>query len=74
MTKARTAAKLDAAEALANATIGLALSVLAVQALWPLFGWDASLSQSLAVTGLFWGLSVARGFAVRRVFRRLANG
>jgi hypothetical protein len=65
-------ARLDAAEATANATIGLALSVLAVQVAWPFFGWSASLSQSLAVTGLFWGLSVARGFVVRRVFRRLS--
>lgn len=63
--------RIDTAEALANATIGLGLSVLTVQVAWPLFGWNASLSQSLAVTGLFWGLSVARGYCVRRVFRRL---
>ena len=67
MTKA-----LDAAEGLANATIGLGLSVLAVQAAWPLFGWEATLSQSLAVTALFWALSVARTYALRRVFRRFA--
>lgn len=63
--------RMDTAEALTNATIGLALSVLAVQAAWPFFGWNASLGQSFAVTGLFWGLSVARGYFVRRLFRRL---
>ena len=63
---------LDAAEAWANATIGLALSVLTVQAAWPLFGWDATLSQSLAVTALFWAMSVVRTYALRRVFRRFS--
>ena len=63
---------LDAAEAWTNATIGLALSVLTVQAAWPLFGWDATLSQSLAVTALFWAMSVVRTYALRRVFRRFS--
>ena len=64
--------RIDMAEAWANATVGLALSVLTVQAAWPLFGWDATLSQSLAVTALFWALSVARAYALRRIFRRFA--
>ena len=63
---------IDMAEAWANATVGLALSVLTVQAAWPLFGWEATLSQSLAVTALFWALSVARSYALRRIFRRFA--
>ena len=64
--------RIDMAEAWANATVGLALSVLTVQAAWPLFGWEATLPQSLAVTALFWALSVARTYALRRVFRRFA--
>ena len=64
--------RIDTTEALANATIGLGLSVLTVQAAWPLFGWEATLSQSLAVTALFWALSVARTYALRRIFRRFA--
>lgn len=63
---------MDALEAIANATIGLAVSVLAVWALWPLFGWEASPTQSVAVTAMFWALSTARSYAVRKVFRWLS--
>jgi membrane protein implicated in regulation of membrane protease activity len=65
---------LDAIEAATNATVGLCVSVLAVWALWPLFGWDATGAQSVAVTALFWALSTVRAYVLRRVFRRLGNG
>lgn len=64
----------DTAEAIANATLGLILSVIAVQVLWPLFGWQATGAQSLAVTAIFWALSFVRSYALRRLFRRLGNG
>jgi hypothetical protein len=62
---------LDAIEAVTNATIGLAVSVLAVWLVWPLFGWTVTAQSSLAVTALFWGLSAARSYVVRRLFRWL---
>lgn len=62
---------LDTAEAITNAAVGLTVSVLAVYAVWPLFGWSASPEQSVAVSGLFFGLSALRSFVIRRVFRRL---
>lgn len=63
---------MDATEAIANATIGLLVSVLAVRLLWPLFGWEATGAQSVAVTGLFWALSAARSYLLRRLFRWLS--
>ncbi len=63
---------MDGIEAITNATVGLAVSVLAVWALWPVFGWEASPGQSVAVTGLFWALSAARTYAIRRLFRWLS--
>lgn len=63
---------MDGIEAITNATVGLAVSVLAVWALWPVFGWEATPSQSVAVTALFWALSAARTYAIRRVFRCLS--
>ena len=61
----------DATEALANALIGLAVSMAAVYALWPVFGWQASAPQSAAVSMLFFLLSTARAYVLRRIFRRL---
>lgn len=65
---------LDMAEAVTNAVVGLCVSVLAVHAAWPLFGWHVSAEQSVAVSGLFFGLSALRSFVIRRVFRRLGHG
>jgi len=60
---------MDAIEATTNAILGLALSVLAVWLVFPLFGWAVTLKSNLAVTGLFFGLSWARSYALRRLFR-----
>ena len=65
--------RIDITEAWANATIGLAVSVLAVWAVFPLFGWQMTGPKSLAVSALFFALSWARAYVLRRVFRRLAN-
>lgn len=58
---------LDAAEALTNAIIGLALS-------WSVTHWllGFSPSASAGITALFFALSFARAFVLRRLFRRLA--
>lgn len=57
--------RLDAAEALANALIGLAVSWAAT---WAVLGFTAA--QSVGVTALFFGLSTTRQFVLRRLFRR----
>lgn len=62
----------DAAEAIANSAIGLPISWAATYWLLPLFNLHPSAGQSLGVTAMFFALSVARSWAIRRVFRRLA--
>ena len=57
----------DATEALANAVIGLLVSWAAT---WGVLGYSPA--ESVAVTGMFFGLSFTRAFVLRRVFRRLA--
>jgi hypothetical protein len=54
-------------EALANATIGFAVSWAATR--WVL---GYSSAESIAVTALFFGLSFTRSYVLRRIFARLA--
>jgi len=63
---------MDAVEATVNASLGVVVSIAAVQLLWPLFGWAATSAQSVAVTALFWALSTIRSYAVRKAFRWLS--
>ena len=62
--------RLDAAEALTNASIGLVVSWAATYALLPLWGLTPSLSASGGITAMFFALSFARAWAIRAVFRR----
>lgn len=63
--------RIDAIEAAANAIAGLVISAATVQIAWPLFGWSATVEQSSMVAGLFFLLSTARAYVLRRIFRRL---
>ena len=55
------------AEVLANAVVGLAVSWAAT---WAVLGFSPV--QSVGVTAMFFALSTARQFVLRRLFRRLA--
>lgn len=57
----------DLAEVLANAIVGLADSWAAT---WAVLGFSPV--QSVGVTAMFFALSTARQFVLRRLFRRLA--
>lgn len=57
----------DGTEAVVNAAVGLAVSWGAVEALRALGVWN---THALAVAAVFFVLSVARSYALRRVFRR----
>jgi len=63
--------RIDGLEAAANAVAGLVISMAAVQIAWPMFGWQATVEQSSMVAGLFFILSTARAYVLRRIFRRL---
>ena len=55
----------DLAEVLANAVVGLAVSWAAT---WAVLGFSPV--QSVGVTAMFFALSTARQFVLRRLFRR----
>lgn len=56
----------DLAEVLANAIVGLSVSWAAT---WAVLGYSPT--QSVGVTAMFFALSTARQFVLRRLFRRL---
>lgn len=60
---------IDLSEAIANALVGLLISWAAT--FW-ILGYSAS--GSAAVTAMFFGLSFARSWALRKAFRRWGNG
>jgi len=64
---------MSAIEALANAGIGLIVSWLATLYLLPFWGLHASPAQSAGITGMFFGLSFARAYALRVMFARWAE-
>lgn len=57
----------DLAEVLANAVVGLVVSWAAT---WAVLGFSPA--ASVGVTAMFFALSTARQFVLRRLFRRLA--
>ena len=58
-----------ATEAAANAVLGFVVSVLAVQLLFPLFGWPVTPAKSAGVAALFFTLSFLRAYLLRRLFK-----
>lgn len=60
---------MDALEAFTNAAVGLVVSWAAT---FFVLGYTAG--GSVAVTLMFFGLSFARSWALRVIFRRLGNG
>ena len=63
---------MSAIEALANATIGFAVSWAATWALLPLWGFEPSPGGAFQITAMFFALSFLRAWALREVFKRFA--
>lgn len=61
------------AEALTNAALGLCVSFVATWWLLPFWGLSPSAGQSAGITGMFFGLSFLRAFAIREAFRKWAS-
>ena len=59
-------------EALANVVVGFWLAVIAQMLVLPLFGLSVSFGQNLAIATLFTGVSLIRGYVLRRLFETLA--
>ena len=62
--------RLSLLEAVTNVVIGYALAVLTQIIVFPWFGLTASLQDNLAIGAAFVGVSLVRGYALRRVFDR----
>ena len=61
-------------EATTNVVVGYVLAILTQLAVFPLFGLEAALSEHLAIGMAFVGVSLARGYVLRRLFERLRRG
>lgn len=59
-------------EALANVVVGFWLAVIAQLIVFPLFGLSVSFGQHLGLATLFTGVSLMRGYVLRRLFETLA--
>lgn len=57
-------------EAWANIVIGYSINILANFAIFPLFGWQISLEQNIALGVIYTGISLVRSYALRRTFNR----
>jgi hypothetical protein len=55
-------------ESLTNAAIGFTISLAATFLIFPLVGFESSLSKNLIVTIFFTAVSIARGYLIRRFF------
>ena len=65
--------KLDAIESLTGAILGLLAGITANYYVLPVFGFNPDWHQSLGMAVVFFSISFALRFVVRRVFRRIGN-
>jgi hypothetical protein len=58
-------------EAATNVVVGYFLAIATQLAVFPLFGITAALGEHLAIGLIFLGVSLARGYLLRRLFEQL---
>ena len=58
-------------EATTNVVVGYVLAIATQLVVFPVFGIKAALSEHLAIGMAFVGVSLARGFLLRRLFEQL---
>jgi len=63
--------RMSAVEAVANVAVGYGVAVLAQLAIFPLFGIAVSIGDNLAIGAAFTVVSLARSYAVRRLFNAI---
>ena len=63
--------RMSAVEAIANVLVGYGVAVLAQIAIFPLFGIAVSIGDNLAIGAAFTVVSLARSYAVRRLFNAI---
>lgn len=60
-------------EAIANVTVGYLLALMTQITVFPLFGVVVSMTDNLAIGGVFTAVSLFRSFALRRLFEAARN-
>ncbi len=60
-------------EAITNVALGYGIAVVTQVAVFPLFGLYVSLSDNLMISVIFSMVSIARSFAIRRIFETLRH-
>lgn len=63
--------KMSMVEACTNIAIGYGVNFAGQIAIYPIFGIHVGIVTNLAISGAFTGLSLARSYALRRVFERI---
>ena len=58
-------------ESVANVIVGYGVSVVAQMLIFPVFGLHTTLAQNLKMGAVFTVVSIARSFALRRVFEAI---
>ena len=64
---------LSLVEAVTNVVVGYGLAVAAQLVVFPVMGLSVTARQTLTIGLLFTGLSIARSYALRRLFERLSQ-
>jgi hypothetical protein len=63
--------RMSVVESLANVAVGYAIAVLTQIAVFPIFGLRVSLTDNMIIGLVFTIVSIARSFALRRVFEEV---
>ncbi len=58
-------------EAVANVLVGYGVAVVTQMLIFPIFGLHTTLAQNLKMGAIFTAVSIARSFALRRVFEAI---
>lgn len=66
--------RMSLVEALTNVAVGYGVAVLTQMAVFPLFGLHATLAQNMTMGAVFTVVSIARSFALRRLFEAVRVG
>ena len=62
------------AESLANVAVGYGVAVAAQILIFPVFGLNTTLAENLRIGAVFTVVSLARSFALRRLFEAIRVG
>jgi hypothetical protein len=70
MTQSR---RMSLIESATNVVVGYILAIATQLAVFPFFGLEAALTEHLTIGAAFVGVSLARGYVLRRIFEHLGR-